>query len=84
MVEARKRVGRLTGMTGTDRGTLTAQVRAYLRDCRANPQLDPRYHPTPDGAVKLIWHRGQGDADAIREAYARETAMRHGSRPIHG
>jgi hypothetical protein len=47
-----------------------AEVRAYLADCAAHPGLDPRYHPTADGAVKVTWHRGQDEADQIRHTFA--------------
>ena len=34
-----------------------AEIRAYIADClRHRAQLDPAYHPTADGAVKLIPH----------------------------
>src|ERR1039458_8098055 len=49
----------------------TALVRAYLADCSAAPvPLDRRYHPTADGALKSIVHRGRAEADAIRAAFA--------------
>jgi hypothetical protein len=53
-----------------------AEVRAYLADCAASPvPLNPRYHPTADGAVKSISHGANpAAADAIREAFARELA----------
>jgi Protein of unknown function (DUF3631) len=45
-----------------------AEVRAYIADClRHRAQLDPAYHPTADGAVKLIPHGGNADvSDRIR------------------
>lgn len=46
-----------------------AQVRAYLADCAALPGLDRRYHPTADGAVKVIWHHGPDEADQIRDSF---------------
>ena len=54
------------------------QVRAYLADCRKaaaelearGSALDPKYHPSADGAVKMIPHRGDlAEAKAIREAF---------------
>lgn len=46
------------------------EVRDYLADCARLPGLDPRHHPTEDGAVKLIWHRGSPDeADRIRATF---------------
>lgn len=38
------------------------EVRDYLADCAAVHGLDSKYHPTEDGAVKLIWHHGNADA----------------------
>jgi hypothetical protein len=52
-----------------------AEVRAYLDDCAAHPGLDRRYHPTADGAVKVIWHSGSPDeAEQIRSAFRTITA----------
>ena len=53
------------------------QVREYLAYCKRaaaelklqGANLDPKYHPTADGACKLIY----GDAKAIREAYGEIT-----------
>jgi hypothetical protein len=54
------------------------QVRAYLADCRKaaaelgarGSALDPKYHPTADGAVKMIPHRGDpAEAKVIRQAF---------------
>ncbi len=49
-----------------------AQVLAYLADCRqAKTLLDGRWHPTGDGAVKVIWHNGdKAEARKIRETFA--------------
>lgn len=47
-----------------------AEVRGYLRDCSGCPELDRRYHPTADGAVKVIWHPGADEAAQIRAAFA--------------
>ena len=55
-------------MTG-DAVPFGAQVRAYLADCGAVPWLDRGHHPTEEGAVKLIWHRGPDEADQIRAAF---------------
>lgn len=52
-----------------------AEVREYLDYCAASPQLDRRYHPTPDGAVKSICHHGKGEADMIRAAFAAAVSM---------
>ena len=46
------------------------EVREYIAYCEANPHLDARYHPTGDGAVKMIWHRGKDAADSIRQTFA--------------
>jgi hypothetical protein len=51
-----------------------AEVRAYLADCAAHQGLDRRYHPTADGAVKMIWHRGPDEADQIRSTFNMLTA----------
>jgi hypothetical protein len=48
-------------------------VRDYLADC-ARYKLNPRYHPTADGAVKMIRHHGRAEAAMIRAAYAQVTA----------
>jgi hypothetical protein len=54
------------------------QVRDYLAYCEraaaqiaaAGSSLDPKYHPTADGAVKMIAHQGDpAEARKIREAY---------------
>ena len=53
-------------------------VREYLAYCRKSAaelktrgsSLDPKHHPTPDGAVKLIPHRGDpAEARQIRQAF---------------
>ena len=58
-------------------------VREYLRYCRRaaaelklqGSSLDKRFHPTADGAVKMIPHNGvQADAKLIREAYVKVTS----------
>jgi hypothetical protein len=54
---------------------LRALVVRYVDDCGAAAWqmpggLDPRYHPTADGAVKMIPHGGDaGRAAAIRAAF---------------
>lgn len=51
-----------------------AEVVAYLADCAASTvPLDPRYHPTEDGAVKAIPHRRYADrqADQLAEQQIR-------------
>jgi hypothetical protein len=51
-----------------------AEVRGYLADCARLPGLDRRWHPTGDGAVKLIWHPGKDAEDEIRAAFRALTA----------
>jgi hypothetical protein len=62
-----------------------AEVREYLAYCAAS-QLDRRYHPTPDGAVKMIGHHGKGEADMIRAAYAEAVSVAPGpvAAPVAG
>jgi hypothetical protein len=59
-----------------------AQVREYLAFCEQSRAelaalgrtLDPKCHPTADGAVKLIAHRGNADeAEKIRQAFGELT-----------
>lgn len=61
------------------------QVRAYLADCARvaaelqakGSALDPKYHPTADGAVKMIPHGGDpAKAKQIRAAFADALAER--------
>jgi hypothetical protein len=61
----------------------TGPVRVYLADCKRaaaelklqGSSLDERYHPTPDGAVKMIPHNGdKTEARKIREAFRDLTA----------
>jgi hypothetical protein len=46
-----------------------AEVRAYLAECRAYPWLDRTYHPTEDGAVKLITHRTKDQEEQIKATF---------------
>lgn len=49
---------------------LRSRIRRYLADCRKYREiLDPRYHPTEAGAIKIIFHRGRLEAQQIRDAY---------------
>jgi hypothetical protein len=48
------------------------EVRGYLAEC-ADTNLDRRYHPTADGAIKMIIHHGRAEADMIRAAFAYAT-----------
>jgi len=54
-----------------------AEVRAYIADClRHRAQLDPAYHPTADGAVKLIPHGGNAEeAERIRATFTAVTSL---------
>lgn len=45
------------------------QVREYLADCAEVPGLDRRHHPTETGALKMIWHRGDAEAEQVRRAF---------------
>jgi hypothetical protein len=57
----------------------TAAVRDYLATCETNAGLlSKKYHPTEDGAVKLIFHHGSDEADEIRKTFRSE--HRSGSR----
>jgi hypothetical protein len=54
----------------------TVAVREYLAVCAEYGQvLDPKYHPTADGAVKIIFHRGADEADMIRAVFAAITGQ---------
>ena len=57
-----------------------AEVRAYITDCqRCCDQLNPKYHPTAGGAVKMIPHGGSAEqARQIRDAF---TAI-YGNEPL--
>jgi hypothetical protein len=66
-------------MTGAGAVDYTGQVREYLAYCEdarrhleaCGGRLDPRYHPTAEGAVKMIPHGAdRAAADAIRQAFA--------------
>ena len=54
-----------------------AEVRGYVADClRLRAQLDPAYHPTANGAVKLIPHSGDAEeAERIRQTFATVTSL---------
>jgi hypothetical protein len=48
----------------------SAEVARYLADCAEHARLLSRtYHPTADGALKVIWHRGEDQADQVRAAF---------------
>jgi hypothetical protein len=53
----------------TSEPPFTAEVTAYLADCAAHRgELDPKHHPTEDGALKLIPHRRHHDKTADKQA----------------
>lgn len=53
------------------------RVREYLRYCKRaaaelklqGSSLDPKYHPTEAGCVKLVWHRTPAEAQEIRRLF---------------
>jgi hypothetical protein len=46
------------------------QVAEYLAYCSEHARLlNPDYHPTADGAVKMVFHRGTDQAGQIRAAF---------------
>jgi hypothetical protein len=52
-----------------------AEVARYLADCAEHAQvLSPAYHPTEEGARKLIFHRGPAQAAQISAAYCAAVA----------
>jgi len=58
------------------------QVRDYLAYCcqawkQLRGNLDPKYHPTEAGALRLIYHRTPAEAQEIRRAF-RELPVRAG------
>ena len=60
-------------------GRFTTAVLDYLDDCDdCAPVLSRKYHPTEQGAVKAIFHRGPDEAAEIRATFRAE---RHRSRP---
>jgi len=55
----------------------TLAVRDYLTACEANAAvLSKKYHPTEDGAVKIIFHRTPDDAEQIRDTFRAERRAR--------
>lgn len=51
----------------TDRDRLKRDVAAYLTDCRTHQRiLNRAYHPTTEGALKIIHHHAGGE-QAIRD-----------------
>jgi hypothetical protein len=63
----------------------TMAVREYLAVCAEYGQvLDPKYHPTARGAVKLIFHRSTEEADMIEAAFAAMTRQKTKRRKTQG
>ena len=59
----------MTAMTPPD-PPFAAEVARYLADCAGYARLlSPARHPTEEGALKLIWHRGPDQAAQIGAAY---------------
>jgi hypothetical protein len=54
-----------------------AEVARYLADCAEHAGLlSPACHPTEDGALKLIYHRGKDQAGQVRAAFRAAVAAR--------
>ena len=48
---------------------LVAQVQGYVNDCKAHKAiLDSRYHPTVNGVLRLVFHRGNLEKLIIKRA----------------
>jgi hypothetical protein len=63
-----------TAVTSPD-APFSAEVARYLADCAEHARvLSPAYHPTEEGARKLIWHRGPAQAAQISAAYREAVA----------
>jgi len=57
-----------------DLNTIRSLVRNYLADCASyRDLLNPRYHPTEDGALKVIYHQGPDQETAVRAIFREET-----------
>jgi hypothetical protein len=54
----------------------SAEVRQYLADCDANPELSRKYHPTAEGALKVVFHRGKAEESQVRAAFNQERKAR--------
>ncbi len=56
-------------------------VREYLRYCKRaaaelklqGSRLDPQYHPTEAGCLRLVFHRTPAEAAQIRQAFREAT-----------
>lgn len=57
-------------------------VREYLRYCKRaaaelklqGSHLEPKYHPTEAGLLRLVYHRTPAEAEALRKAFREATA----------
>jgi hypothetical protein len=59
------------------RDYIAAQIRAYQADCYAARKiLNPRYHPTAAGFLKLIPHQGDMQRHQILREYAKASSPR--------
>lgn len=63
----------------TDPDALAAHVRRYLADC-GKFHLDPKYHPTEDGVLKIVFHHGYAQKQAVLTAF-RQLTERHAAQP---
>lgn len=55
---------------------LTWQVRYYLTDCRRFKHLIGPAHPTEEGVLKIVFHTGDAQKQAVLEAFRARTAPR--------
>lgn len=54
---------------------IAAQIRAYLTDCyAARSVLNPRYHPSARGFLKMIPHQGDAQRHQILREYGKVAA----------
>ena len=60
----------------SDENRFAGEVCRYVADCEAAPGLSPKYHPTAEGALKVIFHRGKDEEHQIRAAFASERKNR--------
>lgn len=60
----------------SDSVPFAAEVAKYLADCaKYSLLLNPKYNPTEDGAVKMIFHHGKAQATQIEDAYKAATGV---------
>jgi len=60
-------------MTGDEAARAVA---GYLAECERY-RLEPKYHPTLAGALKVIRCVGKGDSDLVRREFERQQARPH-------